>query len=175
MNAYRPGLEQVRGKSPASAAGEGGTKPMKRIVVIVGALTLCAGGVMAQQDQVKDTQAMMKGNGKNAGALSAMVKGEKPYDQATVDAALAQFDDTAKKLPTLFPVSIKGKSFEGDYSPSAKIWEDSAGFKEHIASFAKVVGDAKGKIKDVDTLKAELGMIGKQCGGCHETFRVKKS
>ena len=148
---------------------------MKRIILVAGALLLSLGAVMAEPDQVKDTQAMMKGNGKNAGALAAMVKGEKPYDQATVDAALAQFDDTAKKLPTLFPASIKGKPFEGDYSPSSKIWEDSAGFKEHIASFAKAVGDAKGKIKDADSLKAELGVIGKQCGGCHETFRIKKS
>ena len=148
---------------------------MKRIILVAGALLLSLGAVMAEPDQVKDTQAIMKANGKNAGALAAMVKGEKPYDQATVDAALAQFDDTAKKLPTLFPASIKGKPFEGDYSPSSKIWEDSAGFKEHIAGFAKAVGDAKGKIKDVDSLKAELGVIGKQCGGCHETYRAKKS
>jgi cytochrome c556 len=148
---------------------------MKRSILVAGALLLSLGAVMAEPDQVKDTQAMMKGNGKNAGALSAIIKGEKPYDQATVDAALAQFDETAKKLPTLFPASIKGKPFEGDYGPSAKIWEDSAGFKEHIAGFAKAVGNAKGKIKDVDSLKAELGAIGKQCGGCHETFRVKKS
>jgi cytochrome c556 len=148
---------------------------MKRSILVAGTLLLSLGAVMAEPDQVKDTQAMMKGNGKNAGALSAMIKGEKPYDQATVDAALAQFDDTAKKLPTLFPVSIKGKPFEGDYSPSSKIWEDSAGFKEHIANFGKAVSNAKGKIKDVDSLKAELGVIGKQCGGCHETFRVKKS
>jgi cytochrome c556 len=66
-------------------------------------------------------------------------------------------------------------TFEGDYSPSAKIWEDQAGFNEHIASFAKAVSAAKGKIKDVDSLKAELGIIGKQCGGCHETFRIKKA
>jgi cytochrome c556 len=118
---------------------------------------------------------MMKGNGKNAGALAAMVKGEKPYDQATVDAAIAQFNDTAAKLPTLFPESIKGKTFDGDYSPTSKIWDDKAGFAEHIASFAKVVGDAKGKIKDLDALKAELPIIGKQCGGCHETYRVKKT
>ena len=148
---------------------------MKRSILVAGALLLSLGAVMAEPDQVKDTQTIMKGNGKNAGALAAMVKGEKPYDQATVDAALAQFDDTAKKLPTLFPVSIKGKPFEGDYGASSKIWEDSAGFKEHIAGFAKAVGNAKGKIKDVDSLKAELGLIGKQCGGCHETFRVKKS
>jgi cytochrome c556 len=131
--------------------------------------------VIAQQDQLKETQTIMKGNGKNAGALAAIVKGEKPYDQATVDAALAQFDDTAKKLPKLFPASLKGKAFEGDYGTSDKIWDDKAGFDAHIASFAKAVGDAKGKIKDGDTLKAELGLIGKQCGGCHETYRVKKT
>jgi len=148
---------------------------MKRTILVASALLLSLGGVMAQQDQLKETQAMMKGNGKNAGALAAMVKGEKPYDQATVDAALLQFDDTAKKLPTLFPESIKGKPFEGDYSPSSKIWEDKAGFNEHIASFAKAIGDAKGKIKDGDSLKAELSVIGKQCGGCHETYRIKKT
>ena len=66
---------------------------MMRAVRGCGALLMLGvGAVMAQQDQLKDTQDMMKGNGKNAGALAAMVKGEMPYDQATVDAALAQFD-----------------------------------------------------------------------------------
>ncbi|UPK02041.1 cytochrome c [Bradyrhizobium sp. 170] len=147
---------------------------MKRIVVVAAVLAFSAGAVVAQQDQVKRTQAMMKDNGKNAGALSAMVKGEKPYDQATVNAALAQFEDTAKNLPTLFPASMKGLKLEGDYDPSPKIWDDKAGFESQINSFAKVVADAKGKIKNLDTLKAELPVIGKQCGGCHETFRIKK-
>jgi cytochrome c556 len=148
---------------------------MIRTVVIAATLLLGVGAVMAQQDQVKTTQTVMKGNGKNAGALVAMIKGEKPYDQATVDAALAQFDDTVKKLPTLFPASLKDAKFDGDYSPSSKIWEDKAGFDEHIASFAKTISDAKGKITDLDALKAELPVIGKQCGGCHETYRIKKS
>ena len=147
---------------------------MKRIVVVAAVLALSAGAVVAQQDQVKRTQAMMKDNGKNAGALSAMVKGEKPYDQSTVNAALAQFEDTAKNLPTLFPASMKGLKLEGDYDPSPKIWEDKAGFESQIQSFAKVVADAKGKIKNLDTLKAELPVIGKQCGGCHETYRIKR-
>jgi cytochrome c556 len=148
---------------------------MIRTVVIAGTLLLGVGAVMAQGDQVKQTQTVMKGNGKNAGALAAMIKGEKPYDQATVDAALVQFNDTAKKLPTLFPASLKGAKFDGDYSPTDKVWDDKAGFDEHIASFAKTVSDAKGKITDLDTLKAELPVIGKQCGGCHETYRIKKS
>ena len=148
---------------------------MKRIVVIVGALVLGIGAVMAQQDAVKNAQTYMKGNGKNAGALAAMVKGEKPYDQAAVDTALAQFEDTAKNLPTLFPDSIKGLKADGDYSSSSKIWEDKAGFSEHIASFGKVVSEAKTQIKDLDSLKATFPGIGKQCGGCHETYRVKNS
>ena len=148
---------------------------MMRTVVTAGALLLGLSAVMAQQDQLKATQAQMKGNGKNAAPLVAMVKGEKPYDQATVDAALAQFEDTAKKLPTLFPESLKGKSFDGNYSPSDKIWSDKAGFAEHIASFAKAVDENKGKIKDLDTLKVSLNLIGDQCGGCHETYRIKKS
>ena len=147
---------------------------MKRIVVVAAVLAFSAGAVVAQQDQVKRTQGMMKDNGKNAGALSAMVKGEKPYDQSTVNAALAQFEDTAKNLPTLFPESMKGLKLEGDYDPSPKIWEDKAGFESQIKSFAKVVADARGKIKNLDTLKAELAVIGKQCGSCHETYRIKK-
>jgi cytochrome c556 len=135
---------------------------------------LGVGAVAAQQDVVKEAQNIMKANGKNlGGVLSAMAKGDKPYDQAAVDAALAQLDDTAKKLPTLFPESTKGLKPEGDYSASPKIWEDKAGFDAKIASFAKVVTEAKAKIKDLDSLKANVGGIGKECGGCHETFRVK--
>src|ERR1700753_885824 len=100
---------------------------MRRTIVTIGVLVLGLGAVMAQQDQIKQAQDMMKGNGKNAGALSAMVKGEKPYDQATVDAALAQFDETAKKLPTLFPESIKGMQPDGDYQITPKVFADKAG------------------------------------------------
>ena len=146
---------------------------MKRVLVVGGALLLGMGAVWAQQDSVKEVQTLMKGNGKNAGAVAAMVKGEKPYDQATVDSALAQFEDTAKKLPNLFPASAKGMKPEGDYSASPKVWEDKAGFDAHIVSFTKVVTDAKAKIKDLDSLKANVGGIGKECGGCHETFRLK--
>ena len=147
---------------------------MKRVLVVAGALLLSVGAVIAQQDVVKQDQAIMKGNGKALGGMLApMFKGDKPYDQAAVDAALAQLDDTAKKLPTLFPASVKDAKWEGDFSPSPKIWEDKAGFDAKIASFAKVVTEAQAKIKDLDSLKANFPGIGKECGGCHETFRLK--
>jgi cytochrome c556 len=146
---------------------------MLRAVVVVVAFLVGIAAVSAQQDQVKATQAVMKGNGKNAAALAAMVKGEKPYDQATVDAAMAQFEETIQKFPTLFPDSIKGLKPEGDYSASPKVWEDRAGFNQQVASFSKAVADARGKIKNLDSLKVALPVIGKQCGGCHETYRIK--
>jgi cytochrome c556 len=147
---------------------------MKRMLVVTGALLLSVGAGIAQQDVVKQTQADMKGNGKAlGGVLTPMVKGDKPYDQAAVNEALKALDDTAKKLPTMFPESIKGLKPEGDYSSSPKIWEDKAGFAAKIESFAKVVTEAKAKIKDLDSLKANVPAIGKECGGCHETFRLK--
>lgn len=146
-----------------------------RTVVVAGTLLLGIGAVMAQQDAVKLAQDTMKANGRNMGAvLGPMFKGEKPYDQAAVDAALTQLDDTAKKLPSLFPASVKDAKWEGDFSPSPKIWEDKAGYDASVASFAKVVTEAKAKIKDLDSLKANFPGIGKECGACHETYRLKK-
>jgi len=37
------------------------------------------------------------------------------------------------------------------------------------------VSEAKAKIKDADTLKANFPAVGKECGGCHEGFRLKNS
>src|ERR1700712_5663580 len=147
---------------------------MKRVLVVAGVLLLGVGAGIAQQDIVKQDQTVMKGNGKAfGGQLGPMFKGEKPYDQAVVDEALKTLDDTAKKLPTMFPASVKGLKAEGDYSASPKIWEDAAGFKSKISDFTAVVTEAKAKIKDAESLKATFPGIGKACGGCHETFRVK--
>ena len=147
---------------------------MKRVLVVAGILLLSVGAVVAQQELANQTQTTMKATGRAMGSLAPMVKGEKPYDQAVVDTALTQLQDTAKKLPTMFPESIKGLKVEGDYSSSPKIWEDKAGFAAKIDGFAKVVTEARAKIKDLDSLKATFPAIGKECGACHETYRLKK-
>jgi cytochrome c556 len=147
---------------------------MIRTVVVVGALLLGVGVVAAQQDQVAKTQLAMKSNGKNLGAINAMAKGEKPYDQAAVDAALVGLQEVADRFAMLFPESIKGLKPDGDYYASPKVWTERADFEAHSAGFAKAVAGAKGKIKNLDTLKAETPALIKVCSGCHETFRVKK-
>ena len=146
---------------------------MKRVLVVAGVLLLSVGAVVAQQEVANQTQTTMKATGRAMGGLAPMVKGEKPYDQAVVNTSLTQLEETAKKLPAMFPDSIKGLKIEGDYSSSPKVWEDKAGFAAKIESFAKVVTEAKAKIKDLDSLKAAVPAIGKECSGCHETFRLK--
>lgn len=147
---------------------------MIRIVVVAGALLLGVGAVAAQQDVVNERQATMKNAGRNlGGVLSAMAKGDKPYDQAAVNAALTELSNTAKKIPALFPDSTKGLKGEGDYSASTKVWDSKTEFLAQNASFEKTVAEASTKIKDLDSLKATVPAIGKSCGGCHETFRLK--
>ena len=149
---------------------------MKRTVLVVAAVLFGATAVVAQQDIIEQSHASMKANGKAlGGTLSPMARGDKPYDQAAVDAALAQLEESAKKIPSLYPASVKDVKQTSEYTPSPKIWEDKAGFDAATANFAKAVSEAKGKIKDIDSLKATMPSIGKSCSGCHETYRVKNS
>jgi cytochrome c556 len=147
-----------------------------RAIVLTAALLLGAGVALAQspQDQVEKTQVAMKSNLASAIALSKIAKGENPYDQATVDKALAELDDVAKRFPSLFPESIKGlRPAKGDFSASPKVWTERADFEATSANFVKAVAQAKAKIKDEASLKAEFPELNKVCVGCHEKFRVK--
>ncbi len=146
---------------------------MHRTVIVITTLLLGVGVVAAQQDQVDKTQLAMKSNLKSATTLLDIVKGKQPYEQAAVNTALAELEDVGKRFPVLFPDSIKGLKPKGDYYASEKVWTDRKGFESHAASFAKAVGEAKGKIKDLDTLKATFPGISDECKGCHETYRVK--
>ena len=149
---------------------------MRRTIVLTGALLLGAGVALAQspQEQVEKTQLAMKSNLTSAIVLSDMARDKKPYDQSAVDKALAELDDVAKRFPSLFPESIKGlKPAKGDFYTSPKVWTERADFEAYSATFVKAVAQAKAKIKDVDSLKAEFPDLNKVCAGCHEKFRVK--
>ncbi len=147
---------------------------MIRVVIAVAAVTLGAGVVLAQSDAATQRQAIMKANGKSVYAgLNGMVKGTTPYDQAAVDAALTQLETDTKKLLTLYPDTAKASVTGANYSASPKIWENKADFDAHITKLDAAVAAAKGKIKDLDSLKAIYPSLNGACGGCHETYRVK--
>lgn len=144
-----------------------------RLGVAVAAVLFSVHLVAAQQDKAEPGRSQMKANDDAIGVLATMAKGDKPYDQAAVDAALARLEECAKKLPTLYPESLKGAPTAARYSPSAKVWDDKAGFAAQISGFGAAVTDAKSKTQDLDTLKATINAVGKQCGDCHQTYRVR--
>lgn len=129
---------------------------------------LTATVVVAQQDPIAARQALMKANGRNAGAIVKMVKGENPYDAATVKAAFDQWDETADKFSSLFPDISK----DGDTRALPVIWTERAKFTAAVAKFKKDVDDNRAKaMSGLDGLKVALGAVGKNCTDCHETFR----
>ena len=105
--------------------------------------------------------------------LGRTVRGQSAYDQAAIDAALVQLEENVGKIANVFAVNPKEDVFGADYGSSQKIWQNKADFDSKIPPVAKAIADAKGKIKDADSLKAAYTTINDRCNDCHETYRVK--
>ncbi|WEX79123.1 cytochrome c [Sinorhizobium numidicum] len=117
-------------------------------------------------------QQLMKKVGAAAGALSGIAKGEKPYDADIVKASLATISETVKIFPNHFP---EGSETGMETEASPKIWENMGDFK---AKAAKLGSDAEKLLAELPAdqagVGAALGVLGKDCGSCHETYRLKK-
>ena len=147
---------------------------MKRIVVVAGTLMLGAGAVMAQQDLAVKQDNLMRAQGKSMyGVILKMVKGEIPYDQKAVDAAINDLEESVPTIPTVFATNPKEDVVNATYGSSQKIWQNKADFDSKVPPVAKAIADAKGKIKDVATLKVAYDAIQAKCTDCHETYRLK--
>jgi cytochrome c556 len=141
-------------------------------VVVVAVVALGASAVLAQQDPIAARKALMKANGQGAGALAKMVKGEAPFDLDTTKKAFATFEDAAAKMPSLFPDDSK---VGGETTAAPKIWEDNADFKARFVKLGNDTKAANASVKDLDSLKTAFPELAKNCGGCHELYRIKKS
>jgi cytochrome c556 len=148
-------------------------------VATVTAIAIVVSAAMAQEDPIKARKDLMKANGDQAKVGVAIVKGEKPFDLATVRKIFATFEDAATKMPALFPDNSKSEANSpeaNDFSPTPKVWEDMGDFKAKFAKFGDDAKAANASVKDLDSFKAAFGNIGKNdCGACHELYRAKKS
>jgi cytochrome c556 len=112
----------------------------------------------------------MKKSGEEAKIGTAMIKGERPFDAAKVQEIYAAFAEDAKQMPTLFPDCSKTGA---KTTAASAIWERMDDFKARIAKFADDIKAAQGNTKDLDSLKANFNIIGKNCSNCHQTFRIR--
>lgn len=131
---------------------------------------LAGGAVIAQTDPIATRQSLMKENDNNAIAIVRMMRGLAPFDEAKVDAAFAQWADTAQKLPDLFPdTSRTGLKTRA----ASKIWVTKMDFDARAAAFGKAVADNRGKAKaSLDGLRAAIPAVANACDACHKDYRL---
>ena len=126
--------------------------------------------VIAQSDVIATRKNLMKENDQNARIVVQMMRGRAPFDAGKIDAAFAQWADTANRLPGLFPDSSKtgGKTLA-----SPKIWQAKSDFDAKAAAFGKAVADNRDKAKaSANGLKAAVSAVGRACDNCHEDYRL---
>jgi cytochrome c556 len=143
---------------------------MKRILLAAGALAIGVTAVVAQ-DVIASRKQLMKANGDQAKIGSAMVKGDAPFDLAKAKAVFATYAESAVKMTPMFPVG----SNAGDTTAAPKIWEAKADFDAKLKKFGDDSKAAEAATKDLDSFKSQFGAVMRNCGGCHETYRIKKS
>ena len=138
---------------------------------MVAAVAFGATAVVAQQNPIEARQALMKDNGKHAKLGAAMVKGEKPFDLAAAKEIFVTFEKSVKAADLFPPDSKTGH----DTTAAPKIWENMDDFKARFVKFGEDAKKAADSVKDLDSFKTAFGAIGKDCGGCHREYRIKKN
>jgi cytochrome c556 len=142
-----------------------------RILVAAVAVAVGASSVVAQQDAIAARKALMKATGAQTAVAVKMVKGDEPFDLAKAKAVFVAYQETAAKGPGLVPATAKEG---GETTAAPKIWENKADFEAKFAKFGADAKAAEAKVVDLATFKTVFPDISKNCGGCHNEYRVKK-
>ena len=142
---------------------------MKRLIAL--SITGCfaaASLAMAQDNPIKQRQAIMEENGKSTKLASQMLKGETPYDAAAASEAMKAISGSMDKFVKLFPEG----SAEGS-SAKPEIWQDKADFDSFAEETKKAsAAAANAAANGLETFLAAFMQVGKNCKGCHEKYRV---
>ncbi len=140
---------------------------MYRSIAFVAFVAVGATAVYAQNlDVIKQRREAMRTIGEASGRNFKMVKGEAPFELATVQAGLKVFQEQAAKFKGLFPDDAKTG---GGTDAAPKIWLERAGFDAAIATWIANAKAAETTIKDEASFKAEYPKVASACGGCHKS------
>jgi cytochrome c556 len=145
---------------------------MKRLALVATVLALGGSFALAQQDPIAARKAIMKKNGDEAKIGTQFMKGEAAFDLAKAKAIFASYQEAASKAPNLFPDNSKTG---GDTAALPAVWEKKDDFNAKLKKLGEDAKEAEAKVTDEATFKAVFPTVQKNCGGCHETYRLKKS
>jgi cytochrome c556 len=142
---------------------------MKRLVLAAAFAALGVTAVVAQSDPIAARKALMKENGNQARIAREMIEGKQPFNVDAAKKVLVTFGDTHDKAKNLWPDTSKTG---GDTAALPAIWENKADFDAKFSADSKA---ASAKVTDLDSFKAQMTEIGKNCGGCHQPYRKRQS
>lgn len=137
------------------------------------ALGLSTSAMADAKAAIEARQACMKANGGMMKVMVPIIKGQKAYDKAAIDAAVANAQKACGGWADWWgadtqPGTAAGKAAKTE--AKAEIWSDPAGFaaagKAYVTAEAAVLAST-----DEASFKAAFPALGKACGGCHEKFR----
>lgn len=116
--------------------------------------------VMARMEGMSAIAAQMK-------ILGQMAKGATEFDQAVIDAALAELAQHAADTPALFAAQ------EDDPKSEAlpAIWQDFDDFTAQAMELNQIAMDLQGKVSSLDDLRPAMGQLGQTCKTCHQDYR----
>ncbi len=139
------------------------------------AVALTSGAALAQQKPevlVKQRQAVMTLQGKYFGPMAGMAQGKIPFDMKIVQRNAGFLDNLSRMAWDGFAPStkdVKSNALPAVWSEEAKFAEASDRLQNEASKLYAV-----SRSGDEAAVKAQIGAVGKSCGGCHETFRQKQ-
>lgn len=143
--------------------------------VVALALATAAGSAMAQAKPeilVKQRQAAMTLIAKYFGPLGAMAQGKAPYNAEVVRRNATYLDNLSRMPWDGFDANTKGvqsRALPVVYDQPAKFKEAASRLEQEANKLYEV---SRGG--DEAAVKAQVGAVGKACGGCHDNFREKQ-
>jgi cytochrome c556 len=144
----------------------------QRLLLAAFAIGLMAAADIDPKAVITERQATMKGFAEKTKTIKAYADGGD--DQAaSLDAAKA-IEDTAPRIPSLFPVGTGPEAGVPTHA-QPEIWADRERFEGTATRLAGQVQSLAAAIQSGDRAAAKEGLaaVGRVgCGACHDTFRA---
>lgn len=139
--------------------------------VIAAAITALATTALAHTG-VKDPDVKARIDGMSAIAdavktIGLMAKGETDFDSAAIDAALAEIETRAARIPERFETEVITPKSEA----RPAIWDEMEAFSEKALALETLAATRQGTVASPDDLGALMGDIGTSCKSCHSEYR----
>ena len=121
---------------------------------------------------VKQRQAAMTLQGKYFGPMAGMAQGKVPYSAAAVQRNAGFLGNLSRMPWDGFDSStkdVKSAALPAVFTDAAKFKEAAERLENETSKLFEM-----SRSGDEASVKAQIGAVGKACGGCHESFRQKQ-